>query len=691
VSLQSELAAATLRAAAAQIARGGLWGALAYELFVIANAGAQLQNTLILGEIPTCTPGIPASLQACEDPGSKAVEYIVDAVTFKWVMDLILEQINPSEDPNDIVGPVGIGPDGYVLPQTPLSYTINFQNKPEAIGPAAEVVITHKLDDDLDLDTFELSDFGFGDIVVTVPPGRQFFKNRIDRIATHGVMVEVTAQLDRITRTVTWTFVALDPETLDLPISPFVGFLPPDKIAGEGQGFVTFIVRPEEGLATGARIDAQASIIFDTNAPLATNVHVNTIDDGVPASSVSPLPAVVSSANFNVSWAGQDDAGGPAGSGVRSFDVYVSQNGEAFTLWLDDVPATQTSATYNGTVGRSYAFYTIASDNVGHVEAAPTTADAVTMVASADTTPPTSSVAPLPEASPVPVLVSWSGVDNVGGSGIAAYDIFVAVDGGPFTLWLNDTTQLSALYDGTIGHTYAFYSVATDNAGNVEAAPATADASTLLVPPLEPGDYDGDNIVEVDDYEVWRRTFGQTGVGLAADGNHDGVVDAADYTIWRKYRWHIVHDPLGDYNLDGLINKDDYGLWRSMFGQIGTSLAADGNRNGIVDAADYAIWRSRNRSIVVIQPAPASSVASSLGDPEEPIPTAEWDVAFGSPIRTTDDSNKRPMSCDLSIQEFHVDLDGLDEVFAELANATKPRSSVRRGGREDEFWRNSPT
>jgi cytochrome c peroxidase len=45
----------------------------------------------------------------------------------------------------------------------------------------------------------------------------------------------------------------------------------------------------------------------------------------------------------------------------------------------------------------------------------------------------------------------------------------------------------------------------------------------------------------------------------------------------------------GDYNGDGVVDNQDYSTWRSAFG---TSLAAaDGNGDGIVDSADYPIWR----------------------------------------------------------------------------------------------------
>ena len=100
-----------------------------------------------------------------------------------------------------------------------------------------------------------------------------------------------------------------------------------------------------------------------------------------------------------------------------------------------------------------------------------------------DNTPPSSSVSPLPsyEASGS-FTVAWSGNDDANGSGIAIYDIYVSDDGGPYTAWLSGTTLTSATYAGQDYHTYRFYSEATDNAGNVQAAKSTADASTTVIP-----------------------------------------------------------------------------------------------------------------------------------------------------------------------------------------------------------------
>jgi len=94
-----------------------------------------------------------------------------------------------------------------------------------------------------------------------------------------------------------------------------------------------------------------------------------------------------------------------------------------------------------------------------------------------DTTPPESRVNALADSLPADFPVTWSGTDN-GGSGIAYYDVLSSVDGGPFSPWLLRTTAGSALFRGQPGRRYAFHSLATDQAGNREAAPTAADAQT---------------------------------------------------------------------------------------------------------------------------------------------------------------------------------------------------------------------
>jgi hypothetical protein len=49
------------------------------------------------------------------------------------------------------------------------------------------------------------------------------------------------------------------------------------------------------------------------------------------------------------------------------------------------------------------------------------------------------------------------------------------------------------------------------------------------------GDYNGNGVVDAADYVLWRKSLGQTGVGLAADGNGNNQIDAADYGVWRAH------------------------------------------------------------------------------------------------------------------------------------------------------------
>src|SRR5262249_11346515 len=107
---------------------------------------------------------------------------------------------------------------------------------------------------------------------------------------------------------------------------------------------------------------------------------------------------------------------------------------------------------------------TIATDQVSETDPTlgvdPTKQALVTI----DSVAPASTVAALPAVSSVNVIrVSWSGTDDPGGSGLATYSIFVSDNGGPFVPWILNTTDASASYVGLDGHTYGFYSVATDN------------------------------------------------------------------------------------------------------------------------------------------------------------------------------------------------------------------------------------
>jgi hypothetical protein len=72
-------------------------------------------------------------------------------------------------------------------------------------------------------------------------------------------------------------------------------------------------------------------------------------------------------------------------------------------------------------------------------------------------------------------MVSWTG-DDKDESGVMFYDVYVSEDSGPYRCWMKMTDRTSALFEGQPGHSYAFYSIATDLAGNVEQPPEQPDA-----------------------------------------------------------------------------------------------------------------------------------------------------------------------------------------------------------------------
>jgi RHS repeat-associated protein len=356
---------------------GSLFYLLFIEFAILFRKGAELGYFMNHNDLPPCWDSIPQKffgfrIQDCTIPISHGNPAGSAQTTQK----------SDPRDPNNLAGPAGYGAAGFVKPDQTFPYTVYFANEPTAKGPAAQVVITEKLDPHLDWSTFQLGDFGFGSVIVQVPAGRSFYHTRLDERSTLGLFVDVTAGLDASTGLVTWTFTALDPTTLDIPANPDVGFLPPDDANRDGEGFASYFIRPKAADVTGTTINAQASVVFEANAPIKTPQVVNTIDTAVPTSSVRALPATTTSPSFTVSWSGSDGAG----SGIANFDVFVSDNGGSFQPF--QTGTTATSATFTGQVGHTYGFFSVATSNVGLVQPAPTAAQAMTKVVVVTPPPP---------------------------------------------------------------------------------------------------------------------------------------------------------------------------------------------------------------------------------------------------------------------------------------------------------------
>lgn len=282
-------------------------------------------------------------------------------------------------DPNDITGPNGYGDERWVSPSTPLLYTIRFENDPlRATGLVRSIQLTQALDPDLDPRSFRLVDIGIGTHRFILPKNTSQHYARLDLTADLGVYLEIAAGIDVATGEVYWNLTAIDPNTGLVPIDPFLGLLPPNTEAPLGQGWVTYTVQARTDAPTNSAIEAQATIVFDQNEPIDTPVFVNLLDSAAPSSAVQALPPEIDTAQFQVSWSGQDDADG---SSLASFSVYVSDSGQPFTLWIAD--AAFREAPFAGQPGHTYAFYSVARDNAGNIERPPAAHDAVTLVTGA--------------------------------------------------------------------------------------------------------------------------------------------------------------------------------------------------------------------------------------------------------------------------------------------------------------------
>ncbi len=327
-----------------------------------------------------------------------------------------------SMDPNEIVGPAGAGEPRWLSSDSELAYEVRFENlgpgsavippgQSVATAPAALVDVETILDPDVDLSTFALGEFGVGNGVATSgyptvrftpPAGAQgFSQDQTISVPVYGtsdppveLLLRGEASLDPLTRKVRWTITALDPATGAIPVSPMLGFLPPEDATSAGQGFARYLTRSLPDVTAGTVVSAEASIVFDDNDAIVTNRWDNSMDRRAPEAVVDDLPAT-SPAQIPVSWSGADD-----GSGVATYDVFVSVDGGPLQLWLDDVEGT--SGTYPGVVGREYGFAASARDAVGHAGPEPDRAQVSTQATETSTSTTTSTTTTTTTVPPAP-------------------------------------------------------------------------------------------------------------------------------------------------------------------------------------------------------------------------------------------------------------------------------------------------
>lgn len=188
-----------------------------------------------------------------------------------------------SWDPNEMVGPAGVGDKNYIAETRTMDYRIMFENKKEATAPAYRI----RISDELDENVFDVSTVRFGD---TSHDGA-------------GYNWKMTRDGNRLS----WDIEGIE--------------LPPNVNAPEGEGYVSFSVDLKPGLKSGTQLKNKAAIIFDYNETIWTNEYVNTLDLAAPQSSIKEH-SVGADNTVTVRCTGSD-----AESGISHYLFYGSANG----------------------------------------------------------------------------------------------------------------------------------------------------------------------------------------------------------------------------------------------------------------------------------------------------------------------------------------------------------------------------
>ena len=267
-----------------------------------------------------------------------------------------------SRDPNIKIGPSTPGEGNFVFPGERADYRIYYENADSATAPASEVFITDEIDTTkFDFSSLKFNGFGFANREIDFLYPEDSFATEIDLRPDLNTILRIEGRKDYTNNVVKWSFISLDPATRKLTDDADAGFLPPNKTAPEGEGYVSYFIRMHDDLPHGTEITNLASIVFDRNEAIITPPWITEIDLESPVSLMQSMPEVSNDTLIMLSWEGIDD-----GSGVFDYTLYYSENGGPFQLGLKHTQLD--SALFKGEFGSEYGFYVIARDRMMNQE-----------------------------------------------------------------------------------------------------------------------------------------------------------------------------------------------------------------------------------------------------------------------------------------------------------------------------------
>lgn len=242
-------------------------------------------------------------------------------------------------DPNDITGYQDPCGGRYVgIGVTTMPYTIEFENDPElATAPAHVIKVTDVLDPEVfDLSSFAMREIRIGEKTLKLDGGADFVRT-IDMRPEINAVAEVSLTLDRASGEASWTFVSLDPMTLD-PAEEMIQGILPVNTDGEGCGKILFDIDLKAGLRNAAAFSNKASIVFDSNDAIDTPVWENTTDYERPSARITGV-GTADRKTFSFDIEASD-----SGAGIWNYELYFRpKDSTAFELVRSAVPADETS------------------------------------------------------------------------------------------------------------------------------------------------------------------------------------------------------------------------------------------------------------------------------------------------------------------------------------------------------------
>ena len=233
------------------------------------------ESSLTRSYSATLSACYPICLTICNEREEKSTVSGMLEVVPVWKKDGQPITQPRSYDPNEMVGPLGVGDpetERFVKPGEWMTYTIYFENQTNATAAAQEVYVSQALNANLDWSTFEMAEVAFGDQIDLGLAGKKDGSSDATMTGTN-LIVRTSLALDETTGLATWYLRIVDPTTdTGWPKDILAGFLPPnDPETHCGEGHITYRVKVRDDAAAGARVNAAATIVFDYNDPIMTD------------------------------------------------------------------------------------------------------------------------------------------------------------------------------------------------------------------------------------------------------------------------------------------------------------------------------------------------------------------------------------------------------------------------------------